>query len=140
MAINELNIVGYRSIAEMNLRLNRVNIITGQNGCGKSNLYKAVHLLAQAAKGQLTQSFAEEGGFPSALWAGVRKKMTRTRQPTRSILSVNTDEFNYELQCGLPIPSTSVFARDPEVKEETVWHGEKRRPGITLLERKVGSA
>jgi predicted ATPase len=67
MAISELNIVGYRSIAEMNLRLNQVNVITGQNGSGKSNLYKAVHLLAQAAKGQLTQSFAEEGGSPSAL-------------------------------------------------------------------------
>lgn len=55
------------------------------------------------------------------------------------ILSVNSDEFNYDLQCGLPIPSASVFARDPEVKEETLWHGEKRRPGSTLLERRVGS-
>lgn len=140
MAINELNITGYRSIAEMSLQLKRVNIITGQNGCGKSNLYKAVHLLAQAARGQLTQSFADEGGLPSALWAGVRKQITRTAKPTRLILSVNTDNFNYEFQCGLPIPLTTAFGRDPEIKEEYVWHGDKRRPSNTLLERKAGSA
>jgi len=138
MAIRELNIIGYRSIAKMQLSLNRVNIITGQNGCGKSNLYKAVHLIAQAAKGQLAQSFADEGGFPSALWAGARTKHTRT-EPTRLILSVHTDDFNYEFQCGLPIPSSSAFNLDPEIKEEYVWHGNQRRPGTTLLERKVGS-
>ncbi len=139
MAIHELNISGYRSIAEINLRLNRVNVITGPNGCGKSNLYKAVHLIAQTAKGQLTQTFADEGGFSSALWAGARLQLTRTPKPTRLALSVRTETFGYEFQCGLPIPSQSAFGRDPEVKEEYVWHGTKRRPSTTLLDRKANT-
>jgi predicted ATPase len=140
MAIKTLTIHGYRSIRKLCLQMDTVNVVTGSNGCGKSNLYKSVYLLAKAANGELAKTLALEGGMPSVLWAGKKKQTTRTKDPVRLTLSIQTDNFSYEIACGLPPPSLSVFALDPLVKEEYVWFGDVRRPSNTLLERQVGSA
>ena len=42
MAIKTLSIQGYRSIQNMRLRMDNINVIVGANGCGKSNLYKVI--------------------------------------------------------------------------------------------------
>jgi len=73
MAINTLIIKGYRSIQALRLPMERINVITGANGSGKSNLYKSVYLLSSAANGTLARTLALEGGIPSILWAGERK-------------------------------------------------------------------
>lgn len=140
MAIKTLFIQGYRSIQKLNLTLETINVVTGSNGSGKSNLYKSVYLLAKAANGELAKTLALEGGMPSVLWAGKKKQITKTKSPVRLTLSIQTDNFSYEIACGLPAPSPTAFALDPLVKEEYVWFGEVRRPGNTLLERQVGSA
>lgn len=139
MAIKTLTIKGYRSIQKLFLDMDTVNVVTGSNGCGKSNLYKAVYLLSKAANGELAKTLASEGGMPSILWAG-KKKQTTKKEPVRLTLGIQTDNFSYELVCGLPIPSLSVFNLDPLIKEEHVWFGGARRPSNTLLERQAGSA
>lgn len=139
MAIKKLTIQGYRSIQKLCLPMEAVNVVTGSNGCGKSNLYKSVYLLAKAANGELAKTLALEGGMPSVLWAGKRKQTTRTKDPLRLILNIQTDNFSYEIACGLPKPSLSVFNLDPLVKEEYVWFGDIRRPSNTFLERQTGS-
>lgn len=140
MPIKTLTIQGYRSIQKLCLQMGTINVVTGSNGCGKSNLYKSVYLLAKAANGELAKTLALEGGMPSVLWAGKKKQTSRKKDPVRLILSVQTDHFSYEIACGLPSSSSSVFSLDPLVKEEYVWFGEMRRPSNTLLERQVGSA
>src|ERR1700749_3806890 len=116
MSIQQLPVSGYRSIQGLRVPLSRLNLIVGPNGCGKSNLYQSMFLLAQAANGRLAQALAAEGGMPSALWAGQRK-----RGPVRMSLGVTTDTLSYELSCGLPQPSHSVFGLDPEIKTEKIW-------------------
>jgi predicted ATPase len=140
MAIKTLSIQGYRSIQNMRLTMCDINVIVGANGCGKSNLYKAVHLLAKAVNGELAETLALEGGMPSVLWAGKKKQITQSKAPVRLILTIETDDFNYEIACGLPKPSLSRFTLDPEVKTEHVWFGETRQPGTTILERQGASA
>lgn len=141
MAIQSLDIEGYRSIQKLTLDLGQINVITGHNGCGKSNLYRAIYLLSQAATGNLAYALAEEGGIPSVMWAGERRRANFNDKTVRLNLSVVTDSFSYSLSCGVPpgIPP-SMFNLDPEVKEEFVWHGAVRRPSSTILERKNNSA
>lgn len=141
MPIVEFSVQGYRSLQDLTLSLNNINVITGPNGCGKSNLYHAISLLGKSSSGNLAKTLAAEGGMPSALWAGERKQLTRTKQPVRMTLSVKTHDFSYEIALGLPsgIPP-SLFDLDPEVKEEWVWHTEVRRRATTYLERKAGAA
>lgn len=140
MAIKTLSIQGYRSIQSLRLSMDAINVVIGANGSGKSNLYKAIYLLAKAVDGDLAKTLALEGGMPSILWAGKKKKTTQTKAPVRLTLSIQLDDFSYEIACGLPKPTLSLFALDPEIKEEHVWFGEGRRPSNTIIERQGSSA
>lgn len=116
MHLSRIEVEGYRSIKDIWLKLSRVNVLVGPNGCGKSNLYRALWLLHAAASGEFAQAIATEGGMPSALWAGPRGK-----GPVRMRIAVRFDDMQYELACGVPIPTDTIFLLDPEIKEENVW-------------------
>ncbi|MEZ0300327.1 MAG: AAA family ATPase [Candidatus Methylacidiphilales bacterium] len=135
MLVQEVEITGYRSIRRLRFRLRRINVITGPNGVGKSNLYRALSLLAGAAQGGLGSAIAEEGGMPSVLWAG-RKQKGLDLSP-RLGMKLISDEFCYELQMGISdqYGTPTAFGLDPSVKEEYVWHGLPRRPSATYFER-----
>ena len=131
MAIREVIVEGYRSIRRLRLGLQPVTVVTGPNGSGKSNLYRSLTLIAHAARGRFARTLALEGGTHSALWAGDRHR----NEPVRMTFGVVTDEFRYELACGLPHPKET-FQLDPQVKEETVWLGTQKRPSAALCERR----
>ena len=126
--IEGLAIAGYRSIRSIILRLGTLNVVTGANGSGKSNVYRALRLLADAAEGRLVHSLALEGGFDSVRWAGpeiITNEMIRGEMPiegtTRSKpvslrMGFSADPFSYSLELGLPVPYGSAFDGDPEVK------------------------
>jgi predicted ATPase len=120
-------VAGYRSIRDLRVPLGPINVLVGPNGCRKSNLYRAIYLLAAAADGRFARTIAKEGGMPSILWAGARSK-----GPARMTLGVQIDELGYELECGLippaPLPGGSAFNLDPHVKHERLWIVEGRRP------------
>ena len=99
--IKKLNIEGYRSIRDLSLNLLPINVLTGPNGCGKSNLYNSLVLIARAAEGRLARAIAEEGGTPSVFWAGgERVRLQRKRPPRRVIIGFEDEEFGYEIQIG----------------------------------------
>jgi predicted ATPase len=130
MTILALSVTGYRSVKHVYLPLERINVIVGPNGSGKTNLYRAMFLIHQAAHGRLAQTLADEGGMQSVLWAGPRSK-----GPVRLVLSVRFEQFSYHLECGLPVPGMSLFHLDPEVKEERIYWHEGRKKS-QLLGRK----
>lgn len=133
MALDELRISGYRSLKELRLPLSGLNVFTGPNGCGKSNLYRALLLTAAAARGDLARALGEEGGIPSALWAGERDSGS-----VRMRLGFANENWAYEIACGLPIGGPAAFVLDPQVKEEEVGYVGGSRP-VALLERKNAS-
>ncbi len=45
--IHHLRIQNFRSVRDIELDLGALNIVFGPNGCGKSNIYKAIHLLTR---------------------------------------------------------------------------------------------
>ncbi len=145
MPLQRLHISGYRSVRDLEVPLRPVTVITGANGTGKSNLYQALRLMAQAAAGRLARAVAEEGGTPSLLWAGgERVRYTKRKSPKRFTLGVETDSFSYRFAVGLPKPSSlppgrSLFGADPEVKEERIWLSGPARP-ILMLDRQGPTA
>ncbi|HEY1527739.1 MAG TPA: AAA family ATPase, partial [Candidatus Angelobacter sp.] len=139
--IREIHVTGYRSVRNLRLHLSQINVLTGANATGKTNLYNSVFLLAKAAAGGFAQVIAEEGGMPSVLWAGTRKSRsmgTIRMEGARMTLGIKTDTFSYELVCGLPKQSSgdkSAFSLDPEVKEERVWMDAPGGLKVTFFER-----
>lgn len=143
-------IENYRSIRQLVLPLQSLNLVTGSNGTGKSSLYRALRLLADSARNGAVAALAREGGLPSTLWAGpavigraVRQGQhpvqgTKRTGPVTLRLGFASDEFSYAVDFGLPIPSESAFALDPEIKREAVWSGPLLRPATLLSERRNG--
>lgn len=119
--IEQIAIAGYRSIRSIILRLGQLNIVTGANGSGKTNLYRALKLIADGASGRLAESLAREGGFNSVRWAGPKPN---GKDPVSVRLGFLADPFSYCIDVGLPIPQElSAFNFDPEIKRECLWHG-----------------
>ncbi len=120
--IQTIHLKGYRSLSDLRLKLGQVTVLRGPNGVGKSNVYRALRLLSSLADGSFARAVAEEGGMPSLLWAG-NENVKRT---TRLELSVETDLFKYELDCGL-MPQApndpNPFKLDPDIKTESLKLG-----------------
>ncbi len=141
-------ISGYRSLREIIVPLERLNVVTGANGSGKSSLYRAIRLLAAAAEGRVVGSLAVEGGLSSTLWAGpeqVSRRMKSGDVPVQGTvrkerialkLGFASEDFGYAVDLGLPKDTRTAFARDPEIKTETVFAGEMVRRANILCERR----
>ena len=61
--IEEIKISNYKSIESLRLPLGRINVLIGENGCGKSNILEAITLLAAAAQDKLDNEFLASRGI-----------------------------------------------------------------------------
>jgi len=104
--LTAISIKGYRSIPNLYLQVEPCSVFVGENGVGKSNLYKALGLLRAAAEGTITRAIAQEGGVESVLWAGGGRMR---REPVRLILKADIDHLRYEVEIGLPSPAQVAF-------------------------------
>jgi predicted ATPase len=147
--LTTIAIENYRSLRDVRLPLEPLNVVTGANGTGKSNLYRALRLLADCAFGRVISSLAREGGLESVLWAGPEHLGTAVRSGRHPVqgtvrsaavslqLGFSSDDFSYLIDLGLPIPNgSSAFNLDPEIKREVVWSGPVMRPASVLVRRK----
>lgn len=145
--LHTLAVANYRSINSLILPLGRLNLITGANGSGKSNLYRVLRLLAETAQGGVVNALAREGGLESSFWAGPEKIFRRMLGgevpvqggPRQNVIRLRLgfagEDFGYAIALGLPEPSSSAFALDPEIKRECIWAGASYRPASLLVDR-----
>lgn len=146
--LQTLAISRYRSLHDLVVPMGRLNLVTGDNGSGKSSLYRALRLLAETAQGGVAAALAREGGLGSALWAGPAQASRAMRQgevpvqgtarsePVALRLGFAADDFGYAIDLGFPVPSVSAFALDPQIKCESIWAGPFLRSSNVLVERR----
>jgi predicted ATPase len=132
-------VTGYRSLRDVVVPFGPLTVVTGANGAGKSNLYRALGLLAAVGRGDLVGAVAREGGLTSLLWAGPEDggaQGTVRRRPVAVQLGFASDELGYLVDLGLPqADPASPFARDPEIKREQVFAGPVAKPSTLLVDR-----
>lgn len=148
--INTIAISNYRSLLNLTIPFGSLNVITGENASGKSNLYKALRLLSDTAQGGVINSLAREGGLNSTFWAGPENISKRMRagdvevqggprqKAARLRLGFSGDDFGYSISLGLPSPGntgSTAFSLDPEIKRECIWAGNAYRPANLLVDR-----
>jgi predicted ATPase len=138
--LQTIAVSGYRSLRDVAVPLARLTVVTGANGTGKSNLYRALRLLAGAATGGMVAAVAREGGLSSLLWAGPERgggEGTLRRDPVAVRLGFSADELGYLVDLGLPqTDGRSLFSRDPEIKREQVFAGALAKPSSLLIDRR----
>ncbi|GAB2663638.1 AAA family ATPase [Kribbella swartbergensis] len=140
--LTTLAVENYRSLRRLVMPLRGLNVVTGANGTGKSSLYRALRLLADASRNGAVAALAREGGLQSTLWAGPEQvRKDRPVQGTVRTKSVGLrmgfagDDYGYLMDLGMPQPTRSVFDLDPEIKREALWSGPFLRPAALLVER-----
>ena len=145
--IHTIAVSGYRSLRNLIIPLHTLTVITGENGSGKSSLYKAIRLLADISQGSIIRALAHEGGLQSTLWAGPEafsKSMKRGEHEIQGTVRRNRvalklgfadEDYGYSIDLGLPQPSSSAFGHDPEIKAEALWVGEWLKPANEIASR-----
>lgn len=146
MRLTSLSATGYRSLRSIRLDIGRLTLFVGENGVGKSNLYRAMQLVKASAAGTLSYEIAREGGMQSALWTGKRRS-----GPVRMVFNAQFDDDetaaragycvetglapSYKVEVGLRPPAAAGFAFEPQIKEETLSIDSGRRP-VEMMGRK----
>lgn len=141
--IQTLAVENYRSLRRLVLPLSPLTVVTGANGTGKSSLYRALRLLADASRNGAIAALAGEGGLHSTLWAGPEQGTRKGRKvqgtvrtkPVELRLGFGGEEYGYALDLGLPRPAETMFYLDPEFKREALWNGPVLRPAMLVADR-----
>ena len=145
--IETVAVEGYRTLRGLVVELGQLTVVTGANGSGKSNFFRALRLLAACGQGRVVGALAAEGGLPSTLWAGPQHgtrpggltQGTRRTDAVALRLGLSGPDVGYAIDLGLPqTDQASPFALDPEIKTESVWSGGVLRPATLQAERRRG--
>ncbi len=149
--LHTLAVANYRSLRNLVLPLGPLNVVTGANGSGKSNLYRGLRVLSETALGTAIESIAAEGGLESALWAGPEQLARAVKRgdfpvqggPRKAPVSLRFgfagDEFSYAIDFGLPTPvPRTMFHKDPQIKREVIWHGVTWHHQRAVVDRRGG--
>ncbi len=153
VVIRTVAIHGYRSLRDLALPLGQLTLITGANGSGKSSVYRSLRLLADVSQNAVVGSLAREGGLPSTFWAGPETIGRSVRQGTHGVegqakrnsaslrLGFGSDAYGYSIDLGYPPPlpkdwPPTMFALDPRIKRECLWHGPIYRKASAMVDRR----
>ncbi|WP_165313540.1 AAA family ATPase [Vibrio ziniensis] len=151
--IKTVAVSNYRSLKNVIAPLSGLNVVTGSNGTGKSNLYKSLRFLSDAANNSLVTALAKDGGISSTFWAGP-EKFTKDMlagqapvqggpktMPARLEFGFAGDKFGYSVSLGIPPPiigpdpDPTMFSLDPVIRRECIWAGSSYRPATCLIDR-----
>jgi predicted ATPase len=137
MLLRSMFAANYRSLRSIRMDLAGVNVFIGENGVGKSNLYRALQLVQAAVRGNLAYEIAAEGGMASALWSGRRRdeKNFRIKLEVEVLDEERAVTFRYRVEAGLRPPKAAAgFAFEPQVKAEELSVETGSRP-VTMVKR-----
>ncbi len=136
MLLRSMFAANYRSLRSIRMDLAGVNLFIGENGVGKSNLYRALQLVQAAVRGNLAYEIAAEGGMASALWSGTRRdeKNFRIKLEVEVMDEERAVTFRYRVEAGLRPPLAAGFAFEPQIKAEELVVETGSRP-VTMMKR-----
>ena len=95
--VNKIGVKGFRSLKAVSWEPDRLNLVIGANGSGKSNLLRALEMLQQSAAGKLRDSVVAEGGFRQLLWDRSGKQIDLKIEMTDQFISPIETSFTYDL-------------------------------------------
>ena len=141
MAIQELEVRGYRSFQDVAWRPGRLNLVVGPNGSGKSNLLRLLELISDVAKGRLGAAMTDSGGVVPLLWdhratsIGWKLRIDPVdpgRDPAQDTLTLEFELRNIRQTSSYQIVKDSLgnwvkFDRGLEKSPFWIYHRDERR-------------
>lgn len=78
MHITQLDIEGFRSLANVSWKPGALNVVIGPNGSGKSNLLRLLEMISAGAQGKLSDYVQSAGGMSALVWDGQAQQIAFT--------------------------------------------------------------
>lgn len=98
--IKEIRIKNFKSVQKLKLELGRVNVLIGENGCGKSNILEAIAMASASASGKLDNEFLASRGIrvthPQMMRSAFEKEFTE-KNIEIFVFGENDEPFESEL-------------------------------------------
>ena len=124
LMLNKISLEGYKSIKECrDLKLEKLNVIIGANGSGKSNLLSFFKFLHFEMIGALQEFVGRNGGRESLLYLGA--KVTKHLTAELDMTSESGVKYNYRMSLAEAAPDTLVFTTESFPANEAYFIGEK---------------
>ncbi len=98
--IKEVKISNYKSIDKLKIELGRINVLIGENGCGKSNILESIALSAAAANDKLDNEFMVSRGIRVTEPTLMRSVFEKEKLDKNIILEIFTDSES-SIKCEL---------------------------------------
>ena len=108
--ITQVEIENYKSVENLTLELGRINVLIGENGCGKSNILEAIAIATAAGRDKVDNEFLASRGI-RVTEPGFMRSAFGDQQSTRDI------KLGLRLHDGIPLrfqlhdESTSTHSR-----------------------------
>ncbi|SKB16015.1 SMC domain protein [Planktothrix sp. PCC 11201] len=94
--IQEITIKNFKSIDQLKLKLGRVTVLIGENGCGKTNILEAIALSSAAASDKLDHEFLASRGI-------------RITEPQFMRSAFNSDDLNKEIETSFQFQNDKII-------------------------------
>ena len=99
--ITEFNVENYKSIKKLSIKLGRINVLIGENGCGKSNILESLVLASAATQNKLDNEFLSSRGLRVTKPQLMRSAFEKNSISESIIFEFKSDEtespFKYKL-------------------------------------------
>lgn len=107
--ITQLTIENYKSIQELSLDVGRMNVLIGENGCGKSNILEAITFAAAAEANKLDNEFLLNRGIrvtEPKLMRSIFKNKIQNED-----IKITINPFNYGLKHYTLVNNNTPYAK-----------------------------
>lgn len=97
--VQKVSIENFKSIHKLSLPLGRVNVLIGENGCGKSNILEGIAMGAAVRKGKIDSEFLTNRGVRVTLSSLMRANFDEksAKEAIKLIFQVAHKEYSYSL-------------------------------------------
>lgn len=124
LKLTKISLEGYKSIRQCrDLKLEKLNVLIGANGSGKSNFLSFFKLLHFEMIGALQEFIGRNGGRDSLLYLGA--KMTKFLAAELDLTSDSDVRYNYRMALGDAAPDTLVFITEQFPATEVHFSGDQ---------------
>ncbi len=104
--VGDISVNGYTSIKSLeNFELNKLNVLIGSNGAGKSNFISIFRILNEIAEGNLQSFVRKHGGAHNLLFNG--PKVTKKIE-----IEINFGQNGYKCELIPTVDDTLVFENE----------------------------
>ena len=129
--LRRLRVKNYKSLRNLDLRLNGLNVLVGPNAAGKSNILDCLAFVGELARGPGPPAFERRGGFADMVWGGVETERIEIGLQLELPSGRRKEALAYSLSVG---PETK-----GAIQGEAAWFGDLDASGPTPVFYREGT-